>query len=80
VLGIEDTEFELHYLGAKIRHPADDEYVPAYEFWQQGLHCRSGGCVIDIVEDQEPAWILFEPIERCVDLLLVVSRLLLWEV
>src|SRR6516162_8591815 len=72
VLGIQYVEFELHYLRAKIGHPAGDEHIPASEFWQQGLHCRGGGCVIDIVEDQEPARILFEPVERCADLLLVV--------
>jgi hypothetical protein len=44
------------------------------------LHCRRGVCVIDIVEDQEPAWISFEPAECCVDLFLVIRRVFLRKV
>src|SRR6516162_3615583 len=79
VLGIEDIESELHYLSAKIGHPAGNQHVPASKFWQQGLHRRCGGCVINVVEDQEPARISLEPVERCADLLFVVSRLPLWQ-
>jgi hypothetical protein len=79
-IDIEHAEFKFADGGGEIRYPAgDDDPAPAQPR-QQFLDRGSGLAVIDIVEDHQPARMIFEPADRGGDFHLVLARVLLRQI
>ncbi len=74
----------LHLLELKCRapvaHASSDYHLAAAELRQQGFHLRRSLRCVDVVEDQQPAGIRLQPVERCLPLGCFFCVLFVWQI
>ena len=63
---------------APVAQAGGDHQLAAAELRQQGFHLRRGLRCVDVVEDQQPAGIRLQPVERCLPLGCFFCALFLW--
>ena len=73
VLRLQHIQFQLLHPAAPFRQPRRNQHPPARQLRQQLLHRHRSRFRVDVVENQTPAGMLLQPVDRCGDLCFLIG-------